>query len=79
MVILTIIIPRKQKSKRGKDACRSKSYPKEKLEEFIVKFTRDDILSPEILDWLSENIIQLQGQPKRRYANSFNAAAKKGC
>lgn len=53
-----------KKSKRGKDACRSKSYPKEKLEEFIVKFTRDDILSPEILDWLSENIIQLQSNQK---------------
>ncbi len=53
-----------KKSKRGKDACRTKSYPKEKLEEFIIKFTRDDILSNDMLEFISENIILLQGDQK---------------
>lgn len=53
-----------KKSKRGKEACRSKSYPKEKIEEFIVKFTRDDILTSEVLDYLSENIMLLQNDQK---------------
>ena len=53
-----------KKSKRGRDKCRSKSYPKEKLETFIAQFTRDDILSPDVIEWLSNNIISLQGEQK---------------
>ena len=53
-----------KKSKRGKEKCRSKSFPKDKLEEFIVQFTRDDILSPEMIDFLSEKIVALQGDQK---------------
>lgn len=53
-----------KKNKRGKEACRSKSYPKEKLEEFIVSYTWNEILSPETIDFISENIISLQGKQK---------------
>ena len=53
-----------KKSKRGKEACRSKSFPKDKLEEFVAKYTRDDILSTEVINWLAEQIVSLQGEQK---------------
>ena len=53
-----------KKSRRGKEACRSKSFPKDKLEEFVAQYTRDDILSTEVINWLAEQIVSLQGEQK---------------
>ena len=53
-----------KKSKRGKNACHSKSYPKDKLETFITQFAQNEILTPEMIDFLSDKIVHLQDDQK---------------
>ena len=51
-----------KKSKKGKKPCRSKSYPKEKLEQFITYVTKKDVLDEDVIQFITEKVMQLQNE-----------------
>ena len=53
-----------RKNRRSKNPCRSKSYPKEKLEQFIVKVTKEDVLTDKVIDFITKNALMLQESRK---------------
>ncbi len=53
-----------KKNKKNKTSCCSKSFPKEKLEQFITNVTKNDVLSDEVVEFISEKTIQLQEERK---------------
>lgn len=48
-------------SKRSKNKkCKSKSWPKDKLEQFVVSVTKENILTPDIITFISQKVEELQ-------------------
>lgn len=53
-----------KKVKKGVKPCRSKSYPKEKLERFITKVTKEDVLTDKVINFVLEKTMLLQEERK---------------
>ena len=49
-----------KKSKKSKPWCRSKSYPKEKLEQFITKVTKEEVLNDNVMQFIVDKTDQFK-------------------
>jgi len=53
-----------KKNRKSAKPCRAKSYPKEKLEHFITKVTKEDVLTEKVIEFLTKNAAILQEDRK---------------
>ena len=53
-----------KKNKTLSKKCRAKSYPKEKLERFITKITKEEVLTDKVYEFLTKNVELLQEERK---------------
>lgn len=53
-----------KKSRNKTKPCKSKSFPKEKLEQFVVHTTKYEVLTDEFIKFISDNTVKLQNKTK---------------